>query len=221
MQERPIRHRSFIIKLFEYLIEWGNEWLTLSHWLFTGGEYIFVQIEILVIFLTLGCLALLVFIPDIPSVYYPLIYGFFFQRILEFIIVYTRNFIFRRGRIFSQFNGAYHRGVWLILMFTISALQVELVFATLYRMISLNNPAAFTRPLSLLDSLYFSADTFFTTGFGDITPVADLPRVLVMLQGCITFFVLAIVINGLVSVHYSVPTDKLSEPQPEPEKPKK
>jgi hypothetical protein len=197
-------HHSFIVRAFSAIIEWGNEWLTLSHWFFRQGELVFIRIEAMMLIITAVCITLPFWVDRIPSVLYPLLIAFFVQRILEFVIVYSRNYILKRGRIYShtQFHSEQHRGAWLILMFSISVLQIVMVFASWVRLISFTDVNAFTRPLSGLDSIYFSAVTFLTIGYGDIAPLHTDAKLLILAQGAITYFVLVVVINGLISTHF-------------------
>lgn len=202
MEPEIQHHHTFIVRAFSAFIEWGNQWLTLSHWIFKPDEYIFVKVESMMIAINVLCLALLFVIHWIPFFLLPFIYAFFVQRVAEFVIVYSRNFIFKRGRVYSQMHSDLNRGVWLILMFSLSLVQMILVFASWYRAISFSNPDAFTRPLGVLDSVYFSMVTFLTIGFGDIVPVSDSAKILMIAQGVLTFFTIAIVINGLISTHF-------------------
>jgi voltage-gated potassium channel len=57
-----------------------------------------------------------------------------------------------------------------------------LLFAGTYAVLSDSDPATFTEPLSRIDSLYFVITVFATVGFGDISPVSELARVLVGVQ---------------------------------------
>ena len=57
-----------------------------------------------------------------------------------------------------------------------------LLFAATYTLLSDSDPAAFTEPLSRLDSLYFVVTVFATVGFGDISAVTAVARVLVTVQ---------------------------------------
>jgi voltage-gated potassium channel len=57
-----------------------------------------------------------------------------------------------------------------------------LLFAAAYSVLSATDSGAFTEPLSRLDSLYFVITAFATVGFGDISPVSDVARVLVTVQ---------------------------------------
>src|SRR3954466_6507665 len=55
-------------------------------------------------------------------------------------------------------------------------------FATAYAYASASDPANFTQPLTRIDALYFTVTVFATVGFGDIAPVTEGARVLVMVQ---------------------------------------
>ncbi|MBI5422279.1 hypothetical protein HZA44_04060 [Candidatus Peregrinibacteria bacterium] len=202
MNPENANHHTFIVRAFSAFIEWGNQWLTLSHWIFKPDEFIFVKVETMMIVINTFCLGLLLVIHWVPSALLPFIYAFFVQRIAEFVIVYSRNFIFKRGRVYSQMHSDLNRGVWLILMFSLSLVQIILVFASWYRAISFSNPGAFSQPLGILDSVYFSMVTFLTIGFGDIVPVSASAKILMISQGVLTFFTIAIVINGLISTHF-------------------
>jgi hypothetical protein len=57
-----------------------------------------------------------------------------------------------------------------------------LLFAAAYVVLSGSQPAAFSEPLSRVDGLYFVVTVFSTVGFGDITAVSELARVLVTVQ---------------------------------------
>ncbi len=202
MESEKIHHHTFIVHWFSLFIEWGNRWLTLSHWLFKGGEYIFVKVETLMLFLTAFCFTLPFWVEQIPNEFQFLFYIFVVQRIVEFLIVYSRNFIFKRGRIYAQVHSDLNRGVWLILMFSLSVMQIVLVFAAWFRLISFHDLAAFSRPLDGLNSIYFSVVSFLTIGYGDITPLKVLPKILMIFHGFLTYFVVVIVINGLIFAQY-------------------
>jgi voltage-gated potassium channel len=57
-----------------------------------------------------------------------------------------------------------------------------LLFAAAYAVLSGSEPAAFTEPLNRVDCLYFVVTVFATVGFGDISAVSELARVLVTVQ---------------------------------------
>jgi voltage-gated potassium channel len=57
-----------------------------------------------------------------------------------------------------------------------------LLFAGTYTVLSASVPESFTEPLSRVDSLYFSVTVFATVGFGDVSALSELARVLVTVQ---------------------------------------
>jgi voltage-gated potassium channel len=77
------------------------------------------------------------------------------------------------------------------------------VFASTYCTIAAQQPDAFSEPLDRTDGIYFTVTVFATVGFGDITPVSELARVLVtiqMLVGLIAVGLIAKVLLGAVQV---------------------
>ncbi len=57
-----------------------------------------------------------------------------------------------------------------------------LAFAAVYFVTSRGTPASFSEGLSRTDALYFTVTVFATVGFGDIVPVSEGARVVVMIQ---------------------------------------
>ena len=57
-----------------------------------------------------------------------------------------------------------------------------LLFAATYTVLSSSYPDTFTEPLDRLDSLYFVVTVFATVGFGDISAVSPVARLLVTVQ---------------------------------------
>jgi hypothetical protein len=77
------------------------------------------------------------------------------------------------------------------------------VFASTYCTVAAQQTDAFSEPLSRTDGLYFTVTVFATVGFGDITPVTELARILVtvqMLVGLVTVGIIAKVVLGAVRV---------------------
>jgi voltage-gated potassium channel len=77
------------------------------------------------------------------------------------------------------------------------------VFASTYCTIAAQEPSAFSEPLDRTDGIYFTVTVFATVGFGDITPVSELARVLVtvqMLVGLVAVGLIAKVLLGAVQV---------------------
>lgn len=69
------------------------------------------------------------------------------------------------------------------------------VFAMIYVMISLNNPASFTEELSPFNSYYFALTVLATVGFGDITPVTTLARSVTMVQMALDLVFVAVLLR--------------------------
>jgi len=57
-----------------------------------------------------------------------------------------------------------------------------LLFAAAYVLLFGTDPGAFTEPLTRTDGIYFTVTVFATVGFGDISPVSEVARVLTTLQ---------------------------------------
>jgi hypothetical protein len=77
------------------------------------------------------------------------------------------------------------------------------VFAATYCTIAGQQPDAFTEQLDRTDGIYFTVTVFATVGFGDITPVSELARVLVtvqMLVGLVAVGLIAKLLFGAVQV---------------------
>ena len=77
------------------------------------------------------------------------------------------------------------------------------VFASTYCTIAAQQPNAFSEPLDRTDGIYFTVTVFATVGFGDITPVSQLARVLVtvqMLVGLVAVGLIAKLLFGAVQV---------------------
>jgi voltage-gated potassium channel len=63
------------------------------------------------------------------------------------------------------------------------SLPVFLVlFAMVYVVLGNSDPQAFSEPLTRADSLYFVVTVFATVGFGDITPVSEVARMITTVQ---------------------------------------
>jgi hypothetical protein len=196
-----IREQSILINVFSRAVEFGNKWLTLSSYIFKDDDNVFHKLEGMMFVATIICIELWLWVDNLPIVIAFIIAILLVQRVIEFVIVYCRNFIFNRGRIFTHFHNPKKRGEWLITMFAMNITQMIFVFAYWFQLISIVYPDSFTRPIGALDSLYFSLTNFVTTG-GNVYPVSDLAKIVTMLQGALTFFTLVIVINGLISIHF-------------------
>ena len=65
---------------------------------------------------------------------------------------------------------------------SLSAPLFILVFSTVYFVTSQASPHSFNQVLDRTSALYFTVTVFSSVGFGDIVPVTDLARVLVIIQ---------------------------------------
>jgi hypothetical protein len=65
---------------------------------------------------------------------------------------------------------------------SLSAPLFLLVFSTAYFATGQSNPASFSERLNRTDALYFTVTTFSSVGFGDIVPLTQGARVMVMIQ---------------------------------------
>jgi len=194
--------KSIIVSFFSRIIEFGNDWLTLSQIFFRSSRNVFRNLEIMMLAITVICVGILFYIHQFPYWVGLAVSILLIQRVIEFLVVYSRNFIFHRGRIFSHYEDPSERSQWLILMFILNIIQLILIFAIWYRFITFVDPSTFSQTLSVVDSLYFSIVTFLTVGYGDIIPLTGLAKGLVIFQGILTFYTLVIVINGLISIHF-------------------
>jgi voltage-gated potassium channel len=121
------------------------------------------------------------------------------------------------GVIAFQLKGilrARHPRLQAIRALSVGLPMLFVVFAASYWVIGAQEPGAFTEPLNRTDGLYFTITVFSTVGFGDISPVSELARVLVtvqMLVGLITVGVIAKLVVGAVQVAVA---RRAEEPEP-------
>jgi hypothetical protein len=73
-----------------------------------------------------------------------------------------------------------------------------LTFAATYVVVDHNSPGSFTEPLSRLDAAYFAVTVLATVGFGDITPLTEVTRSLVMAQMLVDLAFVGLVAKVLV-----------------------
>ena len=72
------------------------------------------------------------------------------------------------------------------------------LFAAVYLRIADLDGSAFSEPLSRTDALYYTITVFSTVGFGDITPKADLARIVTMVQMLGDLLVVGLVLHLMV-----------------------
>ena len=203
MKEENIRNKSILIETFSDLIEWVNKHFTVANWfLKKDAKEVFYKIEMMMIGIMVILLIIFFTLHLMPTWLMVTLSFLLVQRLIEFVVVYARNFIFGRGRIFTHFRDPLQRGEWLLMMFSLNAIQIALIFSIWYRVIGMLNPSAFSQPLDMLNSLYYSVITFLTVGYGDIVPLSTLAKSVVLIQNALTFYIFVIVINGLISIHF-------------------
>jgi voltage-gated potassium channel len=72
-----------------------------------------------------------------------------------------------------------------------------LVFAIVYVVLEQSDPGSFTEPLNRVDAVYLTVTVFATVGFGDITPVTEIARLLVTAQMLADLVVLGVLFKVL------------------------
>ena len=73
------------------------------------------------------------------------------------------------------------------------------LMASIYVVMSTQSHSSFSAVLTRTDSLYFTVTVFATVGFGDITPVSETARIIVMLQMILDLVVVGAGVQVLVS----------------------
>ncbi len=202
-EKDPEESPSILVSTAASTVSFCMKYLTLYRGLFQNNKNLIRRVEVLSLILCAVSLVMLCTVHYFPYWVGAIFCIFMAQRVLEFFLVYTQNFIFQKGVVFSKFYDRIHRGEWFILMFGLSIFQVVIAFSVWYRTITIHFPDSFNRHLEIIDCVYFTVDTLTTLGLGDIAPVSMLPKVLVITQGVLTYFTIIIVFSGLNSVHFS------------------
>jgi hypothetical protein len=71
------------------------------------------------------------------------------------------------------------------------------VYAAIYVVLSQQDPQAFSEPLTHFSAYYFALTVLATVGFGDITPVTDLARLIAMTQMSLDIVFIGVVVRIL------------------------
>lgn len=82
---------------------------------------------------------------------------------------------------------------------TVGTVIFVTVFTKAYYTLSVNNPNAFTEPLSYFDAYYFTITVLATVGFGDIAPVTVTARAVAMLQMILDLGLLAVGVRVVIT----------------------
>lgn len=80
----------------------------------------------------------------------------------------------------------------------LSVALLLLPFAAAYSELSQADSSAFTQPLTRLDAAYFVVTVFATVGFGDVAPVSEPARILVMVQMLADLILLGVIVKVLI-----------------------
>jgi hypothetical protein len=97
-----------------------------------------------------------------------------------------------------QIRAAEHPRLRAIEALSFSGPLFILAFAALYYATSKTAPASFSEGLSRTDSLYFTVTVFATVGFGDIVPVTQATRVMVLIQMIGDLVLVGVVAHAIV-----------------------
>jgi voltage-gated potassium channel len=93
------------------------------------------------------------------------------------------------------------------------------VFAATYATVAGQQPGAFSEPLSRTDGIYFTVTVFATVGFGDITPVTELARVLVTVQMLVGLLAVGVIAKFLLGAVQTAVARRAAAPAPAGEDP--
>jgi ion channel len=94
--------------------------------------------------------------------------------------------------------GSRHPGLRAIESLAATIPLFLLLFAVAYLQLAAADAGAFSEPLSRTDALYYTITVFSTVGFGDITPRADLARIVTMVQMLGDLLVVGLVLHLMV-----------------------
>ncbi len=148
------------------------------------------------------------FRPDwVPRAAYLIAAGVF----VAFVIVHLLRFVLRSPKVNSE-----------VLCGSISAyLMLGLLWALAYTLeadlnpqaFAFNIPAAGSGPMEGFEAFYFSFVTLSTVGYGDITPVSRVARMLAVTEAMTGLLYVAVLISRLVAL-YSTPEAQAERDQP-------
>ena len=95
---------SLFTGIFAGIIDWANERLVLGSYLFRSRKGVFMKTEIMMLIVVLICIAILVSIQDFPYWLGLMVSILLVQRVVEFLVVYSRNLKVSGSRdIFLEF----------------------------------------------------------------------------------------------------------------------
>ena len=83
-----------------------------------------------------------------------------------------------------------------------NGLLVIIGFASIYFSLSIFNQNTFNQRLSILDAIFYSFMVGTTMGFGTITPISDVAKVMTMVEGFLGFMFVAFIIGIFINVWF-------------------
>lgn len=128
-------------------------------------------------------------------------------RVAAFLLVLGAMFAFQVRSILYSARPAF-RAIEAI---TTSISVMLFAFSSGYLALSHNDPAAFSEPLSKVSAMYFTITAFATVGFGDITPVSEVARVIVSVQMLLNLLLLGLGIR-IISVAVRLGRERQASP---------
>jgi voltage-gated potassium channel len=90
-----------------------------------------------------------------------------------------------------------HPGLRAVESLGVSVPLILLLFSVAHYLLEQSVPNSYSEPLTRMDALYFSVTMFATVGFGDITPVSEVARVIAVLQMLANLIFLGVVARVL------------------------
>jgi len=145
-----------------------------------------------------------------PHGFLPVIFFVSAIAFLTFVIVHILRFVLRTPRVNTE-----------VLCASISVyLMLGLLWAMAYRLVAFLTPAAFTfnaaqvvsQPMEGFTAFYFSFVTLSTVGYGDITPVSSVARMLAVMESMTGTLYVAVLIARLVALYSTSDSSRKSDP---------
>jgi len=93
-----------------------------------------------------------------------------------------------------------------------SAAMFLAIFAATYVLVAGENPQAFTEPLDHFSAVYFALTVLATVGFGDITPVSTVARLVTMVQMALGLAFVAVLVRLVSGAAQAATQRKRQEP---------
>ena len=144
-----------------------------------------------------------------PDLVHPVVFLFFTTVYMVFVVANLMRFILRAPRVDTNVLCAGLSGY----------LMLGLLWIPAYLMVARLNPNAFVltagvdagAPMDAFHSFYFSFITLCTVGYGDVTPVSKVARMLAVTEAIAGLFYVTVLISRLVAVYSTNPPPAKTE----------